>query len=143
MSTAYIVTEYGNPHVAAQLTTFQPDRLAAMKATWTHCKAFDATSRYQLQPRIVPTFSAWQRILAHTIYSPLTDIQLDWNVTGECSLAEIVSEVEKGLEKDDDIIQQWFGADDVLKLLRSASTFAEMVDRVECVCGGFEVHPRL
>jgi len=56
---------------------------------------------------------------------------------------EIIAEVEKGLEKDDDIIQQWFDAEEVLKLLRSARTFDEMLDRVECVRGGFEADERL
>jgi len=58
-------------------------------------------------------------------------------------LKEIIEEVEKGLEKDDDIIQQWFSADEVLRLLRSAKTFDEMVDRVRCVCGKFETDERL
>jgi hypothetical protein len=43
----------------------------------------------------------------------------------------------------DDGIQQWLGSNDVLKLLRSATTFDEMVDAVRCVCGEFESDARL
>ncbi len=139
----YVVVEHGVPHVARELRPFQPNRLAAMQATWLHCKAFDADSRYELKAHEEPSFSALQRILAHTFYNPSAGIQVEWRIVGESSLAGIVVEVEKGLKKDDDIIQQWFGADDVLKLLRSATTFDEMLDRVECVCGGFDVDERL
>ena len=68
---------------------------------------------------------------------------MEWHSTGESNLAEIVSEVEKGLEKDDDIVQQWFSGEQVMTLLRSANTFEEMVDRVRCVCGEFEADQRL
>ena len=68
---------------------------------------------------------------------------MEWHSTGESKLAEIVSEVEKGLEKDDDIIQQWFSGEQVMTLLRSANTFEEMVDRVRCVCSEFEADQRL
>lgn len=139
----FIVTEYGVPHVTKELRAYRPDCLSAMKISWSHCKAFDAESRYEPKPNGMPSFSVLQRILAHTIYNPSSRIQVDWQVAGESSLAEIIAEVEKGLEKDDDIIQQWFGADDVLKLLRSACTFDEMLDRVECLCGGFELDDRL
>lgn len=68
---------------------------------------------------------------------------MEWHSTGESNLAEIVSEVEKGLEKDDDIIQQWFSGEQVMTLLRSANTFEEMLDRVRCVCSEFEADQRL
>jgi len=139
----YVVIEHGVPRVAKELRPYQPNRLAAMQKSWLHCEAFDADSRYEAKPDKEPSFSAFQRILAHTICNPSSGIQVDWHIAGESSLAEIVAEVEKGLDKDDDIIQQWFGANDILRLLRSATTFAEMLDRVECVCGGFEVDDRL
>ena len=139
----YIVIQYGIPHVSEELKPFTPNRLAAINATWKNCKAFDATSRYEARPDEAPSFTSLQRFLAHTVYNPETSILVDWHAYGECSLGEIVSEVEKGLERDDDIIQQWFGGDKVMTLLRSAKTFEEMVDRVRCVCGEFEVDQRL
>src|SRR5687767_61856 len=80
-----------------------------------------------------------QRFLAHVIYSPKTGVMRRWEPAGTYVLTDIVAEVERGLETDDDIIQQWFGADDVLKLLRSAATFDEMADAIRCVCGEFEI----
>lgn len=71
------------------------------------------------------------------------EIEVKWQVAGPCVLADILTEVQRGLEKDDDIIQQWFDADKVMKLLQSARSFDEMVDRVRCICGEFEVDPRL
>jgi len=139
----FIITEFGIPHVAEFLTPLRPDRLAAMKSSWKHCKAFDGTARFEPVPDATPSFSALQRFLAHTVSNPPSGLIVNWRITGDCSLAEIIAEVEAGLEKDDDMIQQWFGADDVLKLLRSATTFGEMADRVRCICGEFETDERL
>ncbi len=139
----YIVTDFGVPYVAKELRPFRPNRLAAIQATWAQCRAFDEKHWYEAVPNHVPKFSILQRLLAHTVYNPLAEIEVEWRIAGETSLPEIVAEVQKGLEWDDDGIQQWFGADEVLKLLRSATTFDEMLDRVECVCGGFEVDGRL
>lgn len=47
--------------------------------------------------------------------------------------------VERGLERDDDIIQQWFDADDILKLLNAAKSWEEMVLAVDSICGSHEV----
>ena len=84
-----------------------------------------------------------ERVLAHTVYNPKTDVICSWEASGPCELSDIVAEVERGLRSDDDIIQQWFDADEVLKLLRSASTFDEMLDAVRCLSGEFETDHRL
>jgi hypothetical protein len=139
----FIVTYLGTPSVEASLEPLRPNRLAAMATTWRSCKAFDGTSRYEPVPEREPTFGFLQRLLAHTVYNPPVGIAIDWKRTGDCDLNEIIAEVAKGLENDDDGIQQWFGTEDVLKLLRSATSFDEMVDRIECVCGGFEADERL
>ena len=139
----FVVTENGFPHVTDRLKPFRPNRLAVMAKAWSESKAYDEKSRWRPQPIELPSFNRFQKFLAHTFYNPKTDIEIPWEADGESTLSEIVSDVERGLEKDDDIIQQWFGADDVLKLLRSATTFEEMCDRVECVCGGFEADDRL
>ena len=138
-----IVTDYGIPYVADSLPPYGTSRLGAIKRDWERSKAWDQDSKYILDPVEEIQFTLLQRILAHTVYDPKADIQCDWKEAGAYHLQEIISEVELGLESDDDIIQQWFGADDVLKLLRSATTFEEMCDRVECVCGGFEADDRL
>jgi len=143
MPRIFIVTEYGIPRVAEELKPYSPNRLAAMKASWSQCKAFDGTSRFEPKLKQELSFSTVQRLLAHTIYNPSAGVRVEWAITGVCTLAEIVAEVEKGLGEDDDIIQQWFGAGVVLTLLRSATTFDEMVDRVRCICGEFETDDRL
>ena len=139
----YVITEYGIPHVTEELKPFSPNRLAAMKATWLNCSAFDGVSRYEARPNRPPAFTSVQRFLAHTVYNPMTDIELEWHVVGDCDLSDILAEVEKGLETDGDIIQQWFDGKEVMKLLRSANSFEELVDRVRCICGEFEGDSRL
>jgi len=140
----FIVTEYGSPHAESSLGEQGPlNRLALMKQTWTHCWAFDAEQRYRCVPSHQPKVGAVQRILARSVFNPTTDVMLRWEAMGPYGLSEIVAEVERGLKWDDDIIQQWFDADEVLKLLRSASTFDEMVDAVRCVCGEFDADSRL
>ena len=114
-----------------------------MERTWQYCSAFDTTQRYRPVPSGEPAIGFFQRLLAHLFYDPVTDIATRWEPAGTYVLSDIVAEVEKGLERDDDIIQQWFGADDVLTLLRSAANFEEMADAVRCVCGEFEQDPRL
>jgi hypothetical protein len=143
MPSAFIVIEDGIPRVVEELAPYFPYRLGAMGNCWADCKAFDGALRYAARPEREPSFSILQRFLAHTLHNPPAGIQVAWQVSGICSLKEIIEEVEKGLETDDDIIQQWFSADKVLRLLRSAKTFDEMVDRVRCVCGEFETDARL
>ena len=139
----FIVTDYGIPYLADSLQTYGTSRLGVIKRDWERSKAWDRASKYILDPVEEIRFSVIQRVLAHTVYDPVVAIQCDWQEVGACNLQEIIAEVELGLESDDDIIQQWFCADDVLTLLRSATTFEEMCDRVECVRGGFEADDRL
>ncbi len=140
----FIVTEFGVPHVADSLEKSRPlNRLAVMERTWLRCFAFDAHQRYRRLPSYEPGIIAVQRLLARLCYNPRTDVVTRWEPAGSYALADIVAEVERGLETDDDIIQQWFGADDVLRLLRSATDFQEMADAIRCVCGEFESDARL
>jgi len=140
----YIVTEFGTPSLSDSLDESDPlSRLAVMQRGWQHCFAFDIHQRYRCLPSHQPQLGKIQRFLAHVIYNPTTDVTTHWEPSGSYALSDIVAEVERGLETDDDGIQQWFGADEVLKLLRSATTFEEMIDAVRCVCGEFESDPRL
>jgi hypothetical protein len=140
----FIVTEFGTPSASNSLDESAPlNRLAVLRQGWQHCFAFDAHQRYRCVPSHQPEIGTVQKLLAHVIYNPTTDVTTRWEPTGGYALSDIVAEVEQGLRTDDDGIQQWFGADDVLKLLRSARTFEEMVDAVRCVCGGFESDSRL
>lgn len=140
----FITIEHGIPFVESSLSERGPmSRLALIKRTWTRSWAFDAQRRYRCVPSHEQEVSLLERMLAHTVYNPKTNVMCRWEANGPCDLSVIVAEVERGLESDDDCIQQWFDAEDVLKLLRSATTFDEMVDAVRCVCGDFESDPRL
>ena len=139
----YIVIDYGVPHVASELQPISMNRLAAIQKAWTGCWAYDENARFELAPDSEVSFSLLQNVLARTFYNPKEAVVAQWHSVGPMVLQDIVNAVEQGLERDDDIIQQWFGAEDVLKLLRSASSFDEMVDRVNCIYGGFEEDSRL
>ena len=140
----YIVIEYGMPRVVESLDSgTRMTTLAVMAETWKQCYAFSPKARYVGAPSKNIRFSWFKRALAHTIYNPWTEVMNEWRESGEYRISEILALVERGLEKDDDIIQQWFGAEEVMQLLRSATTFDELCDRVRCVCGEFETDERL
>ena len=86
-----------------------------------------------------PTSTIWQRLLAHTIYNPSVTVAAEWRKIGERKTTDIVGLVEEGLQSDDDIIQQWFDATEVIRLLTAARTWNELIIAVNCICGGHEV----
>jgi hypothetical protein len=140
----YIVVEHGVPRVAPSLESeARMNTLAVIAATWSQCHAFSRDTRYISEPSKTHQIGWLRLALAHTVYNPLTDVGREWKACGRYELPEILALVEKGLEKDDDIIQQWFDAEDVMRLLRSAETFEELCDRIRCVCGEFEADERL
>ncbi|MES2595044.1 MAG: hypothetical protein V4662_06905 [Verrucomicrobiota bacterium] len=135
----FIITELGTPSVTKTLDASPPlSRLVVMKRAWSRCFALDREQRYQLVPSHELVITPMQRCLARLIYNPTTDVITTWVPAGPYLLSDIVSEVKCGLASDDDGIQQWFDAEDVLKVLRSATTFDEMSDAIRCVCGEFE-----
>ncbi len=109
-----------------------------MGRTWEHVHAFDPTTHYTFHPRKVPTFGLLSRVLAHTFYNPQEHLEFDWLQQPEDYRKGLVTLIEEGLRHDDDLIQQWFGADDVLTLLRAAKTWDEMLMAVEAICGAHE-----
>ena len=99
----FIVTEFGVPHVADSLEGSRPlNRLAVMERTWLRCAAFDFHQRYRCLPSHEPSIGAVQRFLAHVIYNPMTGVTRRWEPAGSYALTDIVAEVERGLETDDD-----------------------------------------
>jgi hypothetical protein len=134
----YITVEYGIPRVVASLWTLKPNRLAIIKRTWQHCHAFDGNSRYELVVADPPRVSAFQRILAYTIYNPAVTVESTWQRVADCSTADIIDLVRVGLASDDDIITQWFDGDEVIALLESAQTWEDLVVAVRCIGGEHE-----
>lgn len=139
----FILTSFGVPDLAESLVPLQPDRKALIAKTWLRCKAFDENSRFEPIPEKAPEFSGLQRFLAHTIYNPEEKIEIHWRRTGDCQLSEIRSEIQEGLQHDDDLIQQWLSADDIVALLDFATTFRRMIDVIRCINGEFETDPEL
>ena len=62
-----------------------------------------------------------------------------WRKIGKMNTNDIIALVEEGLQRDDDIIQQWFDATEVICLLKAAHTWDELMTAVKCICGGHEV----
>lgn len=100
--------------------------------------AFDETSQYRLSVSDAPNYSPISRFLARTIYIPRVDLKCEWTFWGHYEKATIVELIGAGLKDDDDIIQQWFDADNVLRLLKGATSFDELVVAVQCVGGQHE-----
>ena len=142
----YIIVEFGLPHAADTLPDCSPrNRLAAISRQWEQAHAFDGKSRYRVDVADVPQFGAVSRFLAHTIYNPMlsTNFDTNWSECGEYRKSDLISLVEKGLETDDDCIQQWFGGDDVIKLLETANSWNDTVLAVEAICGAHEADPEV
>ena len=139
MTDQLIVVEYGNPYVANSFPTMGANRLAVLARTWEQVHVFDGESHFTVQPRETPSFSFLTKFLAHTIYNPSVSLEFEWHRHAEYRKSDLVELVEQGLQHDDDIIQQWFGADDVLALLNSASSWEQLLIAVRAICGDHEV----
>jgi hypothetical protein len=106
--------------------------------TWEHVHGFSDSSRYAIAIDAAPTITIWQRLLAHTIYNPTVPVSAEWRAIGERKTSDILALVEQGLQSDDDIIQQWFDASEVMRLLKAAETWEQLLIAVNCVGGGHE-----
>jgi hypothetical protein len=136
----YIVVEFGAPHAVDKLSEIvRMSRLAILSRTWEHAHAFDENTRYRWQVLDPPQIGWFSRFLTHSIYNPTVDVRSEWLPCGAYSSADLISLVTDGLAHDDDIIQQWFGAEEVIRLLTCAKSWHEMVLAVEAIAGSHEV----
>ena len=138
MASPFIVIEQGAPHIEDQLTIPRPNRLGVIRRFWEDMRAFDGHSEYRLSVSDVPNLGSVARFLAYTVYNPHVPLTCEWVVSGRYESKSILTLVGAGLEHDDDIIQQWFDANQVMKLLGAADSFATMVLAVRCICGAHE-----
>jgi hypothetical protein len=134
-----ILVECGMPQLVDELPTMKPNRLGVIGRFWEHVHAFDSAHEYAYRVANPPKFNWLQVALAHVAYSPREHLRGEWVRVGPYRKEALIDYVSQGLEVDDDIIQQWFGASSVLRLLQAASTFDEMLLAVHAVCGGHEV----
>ncbi len=143
MTPPFIFIYRGVPCVMDELPSW--DRICALSLLshcWESAFAFDIERSYTVRVSDVPELGFWRKLLARTIYNPMSSCEIngEWVPQGDCDLKQIVSLIRDGLEHDDDIIQQWFGADDIIRLLEEADSYDNMVIAVDAICGGHEVN---
>lgn len=124
------------------MTTFptiaEATRLGVVKRFWERVHVFSKTNEYAFALEPEPHLTSWQVVLAHTVYNPTVRIVGQWVEVGPYAASRVVHLVRKGLERDDDIIQQWFSAAEGMKLLEGARSYEEMLIAVEAVSAGSE-----
>ena len=142
MSPKYVIVECGMPHVAPELPRFdgRMTRRSILERGWEDSHAFDGAYSYQVVAD-PPEISWFAKVLAYSTYDPLVPVAAQWNRSGSYEKCALIGLVADGLEHDDDIIQQWFSADHVLRLLNAANCWDEMLLAVEAICGSHEVDP--
>ena len=128
------------PHVVNELWPIRPHRSDVLDRSWENEHAFDATWEYQPSVPDVPAIGGFAKMLARLIYNPRVGVTGEWKPVAKYDPAKVLALVEEGLKHDDDCIQQWFEAEEVMQLLRAADSFATMVLAVRSICGEFEVN---
>ena len=111
--------------------------------TWEDEHLFDSDSHYRYFADDVPTLTSFQRFLTRTFYNPVVPFCAEWQRVGNFDAKDLIAAVQVGLNHDDDIIQQWFDGSDVLKLLRTAKNWADILLAVEAIGGGHEDTPEV
>ena len=141
MSAKYIFIEAGGPSTADTLPIFPTTRLAVIHKFWEKCEAYDPQGRYRMVVPAPPVFTSLQIFLAKLFYNPMENITIQWERIGDYDPSALIQTVRRGLETDDDIIQQWFEGSEVIKLLESAQSYAQMLLAVRAICGEHETEP--
>lgn len=134
-----IYVSHGVPGLVDALPAYMPNRLTILGRFWEKERAFSSSEEFAYQLDPLPTFSLLQRIGAHTVYNPRENVKGEWRPVGPYSKGRLIELVAAGLETDDDIIQQWFDGDDVLRLLEAAQTYDDVLLAVGAIGGGHEV----
>ncbi len=140
MTMPFIFIEDGIPRVTDELPRVRLYRLCVIDRSWEGAHAFDQDSQFRISVVDPPSYGPFAKFLAYTIYNPVVPDVGEWTVCGKYDPNSVLALVEAGLEDDDDIIQQWFDADEVMKLLRAGDSYANMVLAVRSICGEHETH---
>lgn len=138
---SFILVSCGAPLVVPNLNPVtEATRDAVRNEFWTEERAFSAEHEYALRVSNPPTFSRLQRVMS-AFHSPRVSVDSEWVKVGPYSKTRVVQLVDAGLKHDDDVIQQWFNADDVLRLLEHAQSYQDMLLAVDAISGGHESRP--
>lgn len=131
---------FGSPYTTSSLpaASHSMQRSNILRQTWRQHHVFDEWSEYAWSAEMVPELSWWERALAHTLYDPAEAVSLRWERVGAYSPERLIDVVATGVERDDDIIQQWFGSAQVLQLLRAAGNWSETLLAVDAISGAHE-----
>jgi len=106
--------------------------------TWEDEHLFDSNSHFRYFADDVPELTSFQRFLTRTFHNPVVPLCAKWRRVGDFDVKDLIAAVRKGLDHDDDIIQQWFDGANVVKLLKSAANWDEILLAVEAIGGGHE-----
>jgi len=143
MGQPYIFFYDGYPTLVEELSFRQLYRMDVIRREWEKWEAVDDEHHYQIAlDTAPPTYSATHKFFSHVLFlagiNPAVNLNAHWEIVGPYSHDLVLSLVNRGLETDDDIIQQWFGADNVLELLAAARDFSEVILAIQCIQGAFE-----
>ena len=136
----FVVVTHGLPYAVTEMppSIKRLRRHEIILRTWEDECVFDCESHFRYVASTVPTISSFQRFLAKTIYDPVVPFTAELQRISDFRQKDLVAAVKKGLDRDEDIIQQWFEGTDVIKLLTRASNWNEILIAVDAIGGGHE-----
>jgi hypothetical protein len=132
---------YVNRHelsAVAELPDHTPNRLAVIGRFWEYEHAFSATHEYAYRVTNPPTFNWMQVLGARLGYNPSEPVKGNWVEVGPYDKDKLTEYVRAAVTLDDDIIQQWFDGDEVMKLIASENSFDDVLLAVDAICGRHE-----
>jgi len=68
----------------------------------------------------------WMRLLANTIYNPRFEAELQWTPAGHYTFAELQDQVCSVVDRDDDVLTQFTGAEEIKKAVHECQSFEEL-----------------
>lgn len=136
----FVVVTHGLPYAVTKMppSIKKLRRREIILRTWEDECVFDSESHFQYIASKVPTISSFQRFLAKTIHNPVVPFTAELQRIGDFRQIDLLAAVKRGLDRDDDIIQQWFEGTDVVRLLTCASNWNEILLAVDAIGGGHE-----
>ena len=80
--------------------------------------------------RIIPLSykpTLFKKLLAYTFYNPLLAVTRTWDQVSTYSLTELKGQISKCIDRDDDLMTQWIGPDELKELLLICDDFSAIV----------------
>lgn len=101
---------------------------AYIKGFWSSVRLFDAAGMEWSVEKVIPIrkINAIERILAPICYNPKIKVKLSFENPNSYTLEKLQKEIIRIIGLDDDIYTQFNEADDIIKKINLASSFAEI-----------------